>query len=281
MKKLLEARDLAGMRALLRENGADPELTAAWPPARAIVVAAFTGVSEYVAILRTRRVERNVFVSSALGDARAVARYLKKDPSSATARDAGVLTALQCAAGSKLGARDARTAAALLECASLLIAAGADVNAVTRSWSHNVTATYFAVHHDAMYRLLLDHGADPTAALPPAVWRERYHLAELALERGADINAPVDDGKPILNQLIRWGQMKQAFWLLERGASPNVADERGWTAVHQAASRGNERIMRAVLAAGGDRSRRDGAGHTPLQAARSMGRSRMATILGA
>src|SRR5947207_10711464 len=33
-------------------NGADPELTAAWPLARAIVVAAFVGSPEYVGILR-------------------------------------------------------------------------------------------------------------------------------------------------------------------------------------------------------------------------------------
>ncbi len=365
MKKLLEARDLAGMRALLRDDpgaakkpgvagvaagmawkealallvqhgadlnasyrgyrplhaliqesphaeggspaksriecfewmldrGADPELMAAWPPARAVIIAAFAGVAEYVTILRGRGVEENVFVSAALGDARAVARHLKKDAADATARDGegaaaghclpgsqpGGLTALQCAAGSKLGAKDAKTAAGLIESAKTLIEAGADVNAITRSWGDDVNATYFAVHNDAMYELLLDHGADPTAALPPAVWRERYHLAEMAMARGGDINAPADDGKPMLNQMVRWGQLKQAFWLLEQGASPNAADERGWTAVHQAASRGNERLMRAVLVAGGDRSRRDRSGHTPLQVARAMGRSKMVRILG-
>jgi ankyrin repeat protein len=65
------------------------------------------------------------------------------------------------------------------------------------------------------------------------------------------------NGKPLLNDVIRWGQIPQTTWLLEQGASPNVPDERGWTAVHQAASRGNVRMLRAVLDAGGDARRRD------------------------
>src|SRR5262245_41687946 len=35
----------------LLENGADPELEAAWPPSRAILIAAFTGIPEYISIL--------------------------------------------------------------------------------------------------------------------------------------------------------------------------------------------------------------------------------------
>jgi hypothetical protein len=36
-----------------------------------------------------------------------------------------------------------------------------------------------------------------------------------------------------LNNLVRWGQIRQSLWLLERHANPNLADERGWTAVHR------------------------------------------------
>ena len=80
---------------------------------------------------------------------------------------------------------------------------------------------------------------------------------------GAVIDRATASGKPLLNDLIRWGQIPQMTWLLEHKASPNVPDERGWTAVHQAASRGNVRIMRAVLEAGGDPRRRDKEGRTP------------------
>ena len=77
-----------------------------------------------------------------------------------------------------------------------------------------------------------------------------------------------DQTRPVLNELVRWGQFKQARMLLARGASPNVADDRGWTAVHQAASRGNVKMMEDLLAAGGDGTRRDKSGTTPLDVAR-------------
>jgi ankyrin repeat protein len=91
----------------------------------------------------------------------------------------------------------------------------------------------------------------------------------------------MDHGKPLLNQLVRWGQVRPALWMLERGASPNLPDERGWTAVHQAASRGSERLLRAVLAASGDRRARDRSGSTPLDVARSRGRAKLVKLLSA
>jgi hypothetical protein len=47
-----------------------------------------------------------------------------------------------------------------------------------------------------------------------------------------------DHDRPLLNELIRWGRVKPALWMLERGA---------------------------------DRSRRDRGGHTPRDIARAMG----------
>ena len=114
-----------------------------------------------------------------------------------------------------------------------------------------------------MITLLLDSGADATAALPAAAWRSDFELCDLLLARGATIDAARDGSRPILNELIRWGQFKPALWLLAKGASPNVPDGRGWTAVHQAASRGNLRMIKAVLEAGGDRHRKDADGQTP------------------
>jgi ankyrin repeat protein len=100
--------------------------------------------------------------------------------------------------------------------------------------------------------------------LPATLWRDGFEFADLAVRRGAKIDQAVDGGKPLLNELIRWGQIKPALWLLDHGASPDLPDAQGWTAVHQAASRGNERMMEAVLAAGGDPARKDAQGLTPL-----------------
>lgn len=162
-----------------------------------------------------------------------------------------------------------------------LLDRGADVKATVRSWAHDVDAVYFAVSsgQSEVFALLLERGADATQALGPAVWRNNTELAELAMSFGAQLDSAVDEGKPLLNQMIRWGQFKQALWLLERGASPNVADQEGWTAVHQAASRGNEKMLRAVLDAGGDPKRHDKEGNTPLDIAQARRRPKINELL--
>ena len=262
-------------------NGANPNLTAAWPPARALLIAAFVGETAYVDSLTDAGAAVNGFVHAALGQTRQVKGLLQKDPSFAQARDDGGLTALQCCAASKMGVRNARIRQALLEAATLLLDHGADPNARTQGSDHELDVAYFAATsgHQPIFEMLLTHGADPTAALVSAAWQLETTLAELALRHGAQPDLARDGDKPLLNQLVRWGQFNQAQWLLEHGASPNIADERGWTAVHQATSRGSERMLKALLDAGGDRSRRDAAGMTPLKVARSTARPKMVALL--
>src|SRR5439155_21886168 len=101
------------------------------------------------------------------------------------------------------------------------------------------------------------------------VWASTYELAEAALAHGGSIDRAIANHKPLLNDMICWGQIPQTMWLLERGASPNIADARGWTAVHQAASRGNARMLQAVLDAGGDPRRHDNEGNPPRALARA------------
>jgi ankyrin repeat protein len=253
----------------LLEHGADPEQLGAWPPARAVLIAAFTGLPKFVERLIEAGARVDGFVACALGDAKTVDKTLAREPGFAKARDLGGLTALQCCAASRLGVRDAAVRKRLLAIAAKLLDAGADPNAHTKSWSNEVDVAYFAASADKreMFELLLTRGADATAALPSAVWSAHAELGEIALRHGAEIDRAQHDGKPLLNDLIRWGQLQPALWLLEHGASPNIADDRGWTAVHQAASRGNARMLAAVLAAGGDRERRSSLTLTPLQVA--------------
>ncbi len=256
----------------LLENGADPEQLAAWPPARAIVIAGFVGEREYVTRLKKAGARMDGFAGAALGDRKLVEKALKQ-PEFAKARDHGGLTALQCAAASRM--------AGTFEIARLLVDAGADLFAKTKSWNHDIDAVYLAASskNHAIFELLLDHGADPTEALTPAIWNGNEDLAELTIARGADPNRAVAERQPLLNNLIRWGQMRQAFWLLAHGADPNLPDDRGWTAVHQAASRGNERMMRALLESGGDTSHRNNEGNTPADIARSMRREKLSAMI--
>lgn len=258
----------------LLAHGADPEQTGAWPPARAILVAAFTGIGPFVDALRENGARVDVFVSCALGDVRSVRRALEKDPDLGNRRDDGGLTTLQCAAGSRMGRSDADVRRRLVEIATLLLDAGADPNARTKSWSHAIDAAYLAVSscNEGILEALLAHGADATEALSAAAWQEDPSLAELTLKHGAQIDRALSNGLPLLNDLVRWGQFRHALWLLSRGADPNRADAKGWTAVHQAASRGNESMFRALLENGGDLGRRDAEGLTALDVAREKGR---------
>lgn len=235
----------------LLEHGADPQLQGAWPLASAIVIAAGVGDGAYVRVLKAHGASAgadNIFAAAALGETTRVQKMLARLPSLATAREQGVMTALMCCASSRLGVDRPQTAAALTTIAEMLIEAGADVTATARSWSHDVDAVYFAVstgQRDVLH-ILVDHGASPTAALTTAVWRSDFETADYLIGRGANVNAARSDGKPLLNNLIRWGQFKPAKWLLTRGARVDLADDRGWTAVEQALSRGNAGMIAAI-----------------------------------
>jgi hypothetical protein len=129
------------------------------------------------------------------------------------------------------GARSARAVVtaggpAWREALELLLAYGAEPAATARSWSHGVDAVSFAAgtHDRAVFHLLLERGANPTGALAAAVWSGDYDLAGSALAHGADPGRAVNNGKPLLNDLIRRRRVEASS---------------GWTAVHQAASRGN------------------------------------------
>ena len=265
----------------LLENGADPELPAAWPAARALVIAAFVGDPAYVEVLKRHGAVIDVFTAAALGDSRRVGAALARDPGAASARDGGLLTALQCASGSRLGPTSAKIAAGLLDSARLLVDAGADVNATTRSFGSVVDVGYFAIRSRQvkLLELLIGRGLDVTAALVTAAWEGREDTIDLLLGHGASIDRAAQEGRPLLNELVRWGQFKQARLLLARGASPNVADDRGWTAVHQAASRGNRKMLEDLVAAGGDVRRRDAVGALPRALVRGAKQAELRRVL--
>jgi ankyrin repeat protein len=259
----------------LLAQGADPELPGAWPPARAILVAAFSGVPAYVEALRESGAVVDAFVAAALGGDAGVAAALAHNPAFATARDPHGLTALHCCCATRMGEFTA--------IAQRLLDAGAEVTARAKSWNHEVDAAHFAASakHPRIFELLLERGTDPTEALTHATWHGTLEMAGIALRHGGAPDRAVSNGRPLLNDLVRWGQFTPALWLLEQGASPNVADNEGWTAVHQAASRGNERMLRALLEDGGDRTRRDRHGMTPHDIAMTTKGRKLVRLLSA
>jgi ankyrin repeat protein len=178
-----------------------------------------------------------------------------------------------------MGRADAKTRRRLLAIAEMALDEGADPHAATKSWLHDVDAVYFAAssHQCEMFDLLLARGGNATRALTNALWnggREHAVLAEIALKHGAEVNKTEAESRPLLNDLIRWGQFGPARWLLAHGADPTRAQgmdgspTAGWTALHPAASRGNVKMVEDLIAAGADITRKDATGKTPADIAR-------------
>lgn len=266
----------------LLSNGADPESLGGWPLARALIVAAFVGEREYVKVLVAAGARLDGYTFAACAQPEDLDAAIVADRNVAIARDVGGLTALQCCAGSRLGRHDQDSAAHLIAIARRLIEAGSDTRANVRSWGDDVDVAYFAINSGQIevLALLLDHGADPTASIPPAVWSGDEAVVELLIKRGANLDEATQGNRPILNELVRWGQFKQARLVLAYGANPNTTDSNGWTALHQAAQRGNRRMITELVAADADPSRRDHEGRTPADIARANGRTELIALLG-
>ena len=175
------------------------------------MLVALTGASGFIGSYTTAALKRRGCTVRAL---------VRQSPGVVTARDAGGLTPLQCCAASRMGDDDSRRRNRLLAVAGDLLDAGADPNAKTRAWRHEVDVAYFAAHDPRLFELLLDRGADATAALPTALWSSRYEeLGALALRHGAKVNEATADGQPLLTNLVRWGRVEAALWLLRSVAS--------------------------------------------------------------
>jgi len=228
-------------------HGADPELTGAWPPPRALIVAAFLGQPADVERLRRGEARMDGFVVAALGDL----DLLRQTLLGLTAR---------------------------LETVVLLLDGGTDLPARTRSWNDDGNAPYLpgGAKNAPLFKLFLERGAGPAVAFFHPIWSGPCERAEMALEHIADPDRASADRQPLLNNLIWWGQIPQTLCLLARRSGPNIADDHGWIAVHQAPSRGNLCHLKAVLEAGGNRGRRDREGATPLVIAAQAGPGKLA-----
>jgi ankyrin repeat protein len=147
------------------------------------------------------------------------------------------------------------------ESARLLVDAGADVNDALPDGS---SALIVAAHsgHTRAAEVLLDKGANANAdavgytALHAAVLRSDLALVKALLAHGANPNAPITRGTPVLRN-------SQAFELPKTliGATPYLL----------AAKFLEADIMRALAAAGADTRKRMKDGATPLMAAAGMG----------
>ena len=135
-----------------------------------------------------------------------------------------------------------------IEIVRLLLAAGADVNAVDR---YDSTALLHAVHNPfglsgnnrvRMARMLIDAGANVNAfsirrrRTPLIIASEKDQLwaIDLLLDRGADKELCNSSGATALIEAVKAGNLRIVQKLLWRRANVNARDDTGWTALRHA-----------------------------------------------
>jgi ankyrin repeat protein len=129
----------------------------------------------------------------------------------------------------------------------------------------------------AMLKLLLDKGADPNAPnrrkSTALFWAISNELkARLLIERGANINAKLADGRTPVYQAASLGNgIPMLRLLLERGANPDARTITGTTPLMVASGRDNVEAMRLLIGKGADVNAQNAAGATPLMAAAAAG----------
>ena len=136
--------------------------------------------------------------------------------------------------------------------------------------------------------VLLAHGADVNAVggvhgytpLHLAVQNDHADLAAALLDGGAELNARESHGATPLHFAVLHGRVAAAARLIDRGA--DVADattDDGYTALHLAAMRGHVECAQLLIERGAPRGAKDRAGMTPLQRARQSKAEGVAAVL--
>jgi ankyrin len=181
--------------------------------------------------------------------------------------------------------------------AQLLLERGADVN--TRCDDHQTPlhlASYLG--NIEIVRLLLNHGADPEAAegnmgekplhhVPCGEYKSQedgVRVAQLLLDRGADINTRRKDDWTPLHLASYLGNAEIVQLLIDHGAEVDVMDDFGKTPLHDVSNGKYEsqedgvRVARLLLDHGAGVNAKSKSGDTPLELASITGRLMLAEL---
>ena len=258
---------------LLLDAGADPMIPGSGSLISAIALCATGGATEFLpALLQRVPGHHDIFHASVLGEEARVHALLKEDPSLAKAHCDGTRiwtsdkgwTALMHCSSSRVGRDDEEKRKALVGIA----------------------------------RTLLDHGADVTGCLDPALYTGNLEMVETLLKAGAtpgdddNLNHAACDGrfdalKLLLESGIRMDgtrgtehhggytplgcavscrSIKGAKWFLENGQDPNRIKSRdGENCLHVAVNFGaGDKMLQLLLEYGARIDQEDKQGRTPL-----------------
>src|SRR5262245_37773142 len=111
--------------------------------------------------------------------------------------------------------------------------------------------------------------ANGFTALHGIAGQDEPALAELLIDRGADVGAKNDMGMTPLH-IAQYGSIVEV--LVRRGADVNAGAQNGWTPLHVQAQEGEDtgalEVMEALLEAGANPNLTDEEGNTPMTFAR-------------
>ena len=253
--------------------------------------AAQQGNHEAAELLLARGARVGFHEALMLGHAEQVRETLERQPELATevfpglAANAGhPVTALHFAAISRLGTDHPVTALRLGETAELLVAAGTPPVATMHQGKEvpGPIAAAGEADNATVLRVLLAHGAVAAEALPGALMNTALKVLEVLAGYPIDVNAGGDPklGNRLLHEMVRWGRLRSALWLLDHGANATVPDAYGWAPLHYAARRGGPLdLVIALLDHGADVDAHNQAGHTALNIARRHRRYQTVALL--
>ncbi|CAG9132959.1 unnamed protein product [Plutella xylostella] len=123
---------------------------------------------------------------------------------------------------------------------------------------------------DARPRLVNCRDVDGRHSTPLhfAAGYNRLALAQLLIQRGADVHAKDKGGLVPLHNACSYGHVQLSALLLQSGAAVDAHDLWRYTPLHEAAAKGKSDVVKLLLKHGADPTRRNRDGLTALQLAR-------------